>query len=498
MFRKIHVLAVLSLVASLGLLAPGASVEANEGSLREEIDAAAAEYDVPEDLLLAMGYVNTRWEMPPPNASDYEESEAKEGQPEARGNYGIMSLYDNPSRDTLGRASELTGRSKEELRTERAANIRGGAALLAELQAGEKPDDINGWYDAVSEYGDGTLYANQVYETLKNGASAEVSTGESIELTAHPGAEPRNLFSAQASADYGRATWYGTNGNNYTPANRGRAGIDKIVVHVTQGSFSGAINWFKNSQAQASAHYTVRSKDGFVGQSVREKNIAWHAGNWNYNKRSIGIEHEGYVSQPSWFTDKMYRSSARLTAHLAKKYRIGISRKNIIGHNQVPGATHTDPGQYWNWKKYMNYVKTYAGTNTRYKQIIDNTSPRFTASPNWKASSWSSQRYGKNYRYTSPKNKKEFAKFKVKIPKRARYNVFARWPANSGYNSRARFQVRTVNGWKTRVVSQRKRGGKWVKLGEFKMAGRDRVGVRIARRTSGKGYIIADAVMVKR
>ncbi len=46
---------------------------------------------------------------------------------------------------------------------------------------------------------------------------------------------------------------------------------------------------------------------------VQHKNIGWHAGNWEYNKRSIGIEHEGYVSDPAWYTDSMYRASAALT-----------------------------------------------------------------------------------------------------------------------------------------------------------------------------------------
>ncbi|RLE70658.1 MAG: hypothetical protein DRJ45_04855 [Thermoprotei archaeon] len=28
--------------------------------------------------------------------------------------------------------------------------------------------------------------------------------------------------------------------------------------------------------------------------------IAWHAGNWEYNKHSIGIEIEGYVNKTVW------------------------------------------------------------------------------------------------------------------------------------------------------------------------------------------------------
>lgn len=165
-----------------------------------------------------------------------------------------------------------------------------------------------------------------------------------------------------------KATWYGAS-NNYTNANRpASAPINKIVIHVTQGSWSSALNWFANPRSDVSAHFTVRSSDGRIGQSVRQEDIAWHCGWWNYNRTSIGIEHEGYVSNPDWFTDAMYRSSARLSAFLCEKYRIPIDRNHIIGHHEVPGCAgagggvgcHTDPGRHWNWRKYMRLVRNYA------------------------------------------------------------------------------------------------------------------------------------------
>jgi N-acetyl-anhydromuramyl-L-alanine amidase AmpD len=161
------------------------------------------------------------------------------------------------------------------------------------------------------------------------------------------------------SADY---VYLPANSNNYTPADRpNSAVIDKIIIHVAQGSWSGALNWFQNPYSGVSAHYTVRSSDGFVGQSVREKDIAWHAGNWSYNQTSIGIEHEGYVSDPKWFTEAMYDSSARLSAYLCNKYLIPVDRDHIVGHGEVPYPNdHYDPGGNWNWYKYMDYVLYYA------------------------------------------------------------------------------------------------------------------------------------------
>ncbi len=60
-------------------------------SLRSEFETAAAKYKVPKELLMAMGYVNTLWEMPPPGASDY-----VPGDIHGRGTYGIMQLLQTP------------------------------------------------------------------------------------------------------------------------------------------------------------------------------------------------------------------------------------------------------------------------------------------------------------------------------------------------------------------------------------------------------------------
>ena len=62
-----------------GTFSPGTSVGAQtSSSLDAEFKAAAERYGVPKELLLAMGYVNTRWETPPPEASEHEEAEPKE------------------------------------------------------------------------------------------------------------------------------------------------------------------------------------------------------------------------------------------------------------------------------------------------------------------------------------------------------------------------------------------------------------------------------------
>ncbi|MET9133793.1 N-acetylmuramoyl-L-alanine amidase [Streptomyces antibioticus] len=157
--------------------------------------------------------------------------------------------------------------------------------------------------------------------------------------------------------DHRPAAWKPASGANYTVSERpGEHAIDLVVIHVTQTTFAQALDIFRNPKKRVSAHYVVRSGDGQVAQCVRESDIAWHAGNWEYNTRSVGIEHEGWVDRPAYFTDALYERSARLTASVCERYGIPKDRAHIIGHHEVPGTDHTDPGPNWDWARYLKLV----------------------------------------------------------------------------------------------------------------------------------------------
>jgi N-acetyl-anhydromuramyl-L-alanine amidase AmpD len=161
-----------------------------------------------------------------------------------------------------------------------------------------------------------------------------------------------------SGVDYPAAHWVPASTSNYTKSNRPSTyPIELVVIHVTQETFADTITLFQDPSHAACAHYVTRSADGYIDQMVREKDIAWHAGNWDYNTRSIGIEHEGWVDDPSWFTDAMYSASAKLTRSICDRYGIAMDRDHIIGHVEVPGTDHTDPGPYWDWDKYMALVR---------------------------------------------------------------------------------------------------------------------------------------------
>jgi hypothetical protein len=328
--------------------ASGRVLAQTKTSLRSEFASAAARYKVPKELLMAMGYVNTLWEMPPPEASDY-----VPGDLHGRGAYGIMQLVQTPWENTLGRAAMLTGLSEERLKTVRPANVRGGAAVLADMMGRDKPSDLNGWYEALGEYGGGDLYAQEVFETLKSGASATISTGGRLEL-APQDVEVPQLYTAQ-SFDYGPAAWRPAHRSNRTNANRRAAIIDFIVIHIAQGSYSGTINWFKDPRSNVSAHYVV-GRGGQLAQCVRNEDIAWHAGNWRYNRKSIGIEHAGYAGA-NW-PARMYRTSAKLSARLCKRFNIPVNHHSIR-HRAVPGVATRCPGRGYNRRRYLRLVRRY-------------------------------------------------------------------------------------------------------------------------------------------
>jgi N-acetylmuramoyl-L-alanine amidase/Carboxypeptidase regulatory-like domain len=169
------------------------------------------------------------------------------------------------------------------------------------------------------------------------------------------------VASRALTPDYIGATW--------KPALAFQAGRQKgfqpsfIVIHVAQGYYQGTISWFQDPKSGVSSHYVV-STNGDVTQMVQEQDTAYHVGH-GISSVSIGIEHEGFVAEPSkWFTDAMYTGSAKLVQDIAKRWGIPLDRCHILGHNEVPDPNkpctyggsehHTDPGTGWDWAKYLS------------------------------------------------------------------------------------------------------------------------------------------------
>lgn len=127
--------------------------------------------------------------------------------------------------------------------------------------------------------------------------------------------------------------------NKHFTAGRDRK-IDKIVIHYNAGvNLSTEDCWRIWQSREASAHYQVETS-GRIGQLVRDRDTAWHAGSWAANGSSIGIEHANN-SAAFGFSDATLENGAHLVAALCKGYNLGRPQwgVNVFPHNDFSATS---------------------------------------------------------------------------------------------------------------------------------------------------------------
>ncbi|HEY9292356.1 MAG TPA: peptidoglycan recognition family protein [Microlunatus sp.] len=395
----------LAVLGALALNSTPSAVATPDVGRDQAFDQAAQEFGVPESLLEALSYSQTRWD-------------AHVGQHNTDGGYGPMNLIDGslfagdqgeakdgaadgaaPTKiDSLGRAAKLLGVDRQQLRADPTANIRGGAALLAAEQRSLKQPVGEStapgqWYAAVAATSGATVessaktFADDVYAALAAGAQRVTDDDQRVSMaaaTADPqtsqlsllglrkdtnkaGVEcPAGLDCESIPAPYEKYGDGAGDYGNYDKAPRDTpAGptVDYIVLHDTEGSWDTTLKLVQDP-TYLGWHYTIRSSDGHIAQHIPTKDVGWHAGNWYINQHSVGIEQEGFAAEgATWYTESLYRNSARLVRYLAAKWQIPLDRAHILGHDNVPGTTaatvkgmHWDPGPYWDWEHYFKLL----------------------------------------------------------------------------------------------------------------------------------------------
>ncbi|MFF9426774.1 N-acetylmuramoyl-L-alanine amidase [Streptomyces sp. NPDC014746] len=413
-----------SLLGATGNGRPGADT-----SLQQQFANAAREFDVPQSVLMAVSYQQTRWESHDGEPSvtgaynvmgltkvDPEDVDTKvtdeqldhfngSGRPEIAKSFDREKLRrvlqkkmavdtDDPALHTLDKGAELIDSSTEAVQNDTSASIRAGAALLADYQkqaGAELSEDPGDWYPAVARYGQSSdrkgadLFAERVFDSIKNGERALTVEGDQVALPAAPSVEPVKPSNVPLAAAFAstaatalpecppslnckvKLSVPNSSGQkNYTAGDRPNQGVDirQIVIHDTEGPFQASLDVLTDPTWSGSAHYLIKASDGQVTQILENKNLAWHAGNWTLNMHSIGVEHEGYaIKEGSWYTEPQYRSSAQLVKYLADTYQVPIDREHIIGHDEVAlqtdaglGDLHWDAGPYWDWNYYMSLL----------------------------------------------------------------------------------------------------------------------------------------------
>jgi N-acetyl-anhydromuramyl-L-alanine amidase AmpD len=323
---------------------------------------AGAEFGVPAELLRAVSYVETRWQM-------VRGEEEFPGRPAA---FGLMALRG----EALRRGAEGAGVSVEAARTDPAANVRAAAALLRSYAdaLGIDRAELGAWAPAVARYsgiespgGRESYVRGEVYRVLGSAAGPSFSrSAETDPCARKPPANP---------ADHAAAVWRPSPNFNERMAGEGGK-VHMVIIHTCEGSYTGCWSWLTNPASQVSAHYVVNEDGTEVSQLVREAQRAWHIGatyadtlNGGHDRHltgvqsnhfTIGVEHGGYASQASWPVAQI-DASAKLVCEVTRRWSIPRDRFHIVGHAQLQPYNRSDPGKSWPWAEYLARIQQHCG-----------------------------------------------------------------------------------------------------------------------------------------
>jgi hypothetical protein len=212
------------------------------------------------------------------------------------------------------------------------------------------------------------------------------------------------------------------------------------------------------------------------------------------NDQAIGIENEGTymtVAPPA----ALYNQLVTFCAYICQKYGLGATK--IYGHRDYYSTDCPGDVLYSMLPQLrIDVANAMSGGGTGWTTTIDNSSAGFSASANWGTSTYSTQRYGADYRYADPQAISDAAYYSANIPSAGNYKIEVWYPANTGYNATTPYVVFTSSGSQTVTVNQQSGGGAWKSIGTFALDAGDHNIVAVSRWSSGAGYVIADAVRI--
>jgi N-acetyl-anhydromuramyl-L-alanine amidase AmpD len=490
-------------------------------------DDAARETGVPSDLLKAIGYVETRWQM----------VTAEEELDGAMPNMGLMGVR----HDVAARGATLAGVGVDELAADPEANIRAAAHLIAEeahVQGVTASDDIVQWAPVVEAWSGiadpearAHYVGDDVYRVLRDGAEERTEGGELIaSLTPNKTLSGSSAVPVAKSDDYGPAIWrpspnYGSRPTGVVPS--------MVIIHTCEGGYAGCWGWLKNPQSGVSAHYVVNESGSEITQLVLESKRAFHIaatykcelnGNTDCAKNgtgsnnfTIGIEHGGYGSQASWPAGQI-DASAKLVCDITKSNNIPRDRNHIVGHGQLQPYNRSDPGPNWPWADYIDRIRDYCATATpppppgtppppppATQIIIDSNSAnndaavaRIELTGTWTSASSTPGYYGTGYWQGATAETSAPATFSFYLSTAQSRTIDAWWTTGTNRLTNATFIAYNAAGTEVgrTSVNQQTNGSTWNQLGTYSFtAGWNKV---VLSRWAPTGrVVIADAVRVR-
>ena len=348
--------------------------------------------EVPRGWLEAVSFTNTQCHHL--TDADYHSNEPN-AMPRAYGLMGLVKDGKHYFRENLRLVAELSGIAEAEILASPEMNVKAYSKAFERLAIEGKATKTKDYLSVIQQLSElpigeekdvfpmqTMLYSVCLFLNNSDRATEYGFPKFDIDLKAVFGEDLERLSAPELRVsrgpDYPLAIWDPAPECNWEPRTKP---VSAVVIHYTEGSYAGCISWFKNCDAQVSAHYVIRSVDGQVTQMVREADKAWHAR--TANGYTIGIEHEAYGNIWSFFTEEMYRSSADLIRDICSRQAIinghrtfyrdtldnGTCLNNglhdlggeeactkIRGHQHYPDQSHTDPGPYWDWNYYYKLI----------------------------------------------------------------------------------------------------------------------------------------------
>jgi len=531
--------------------------KADPGEYLEGIDgeflAAADEFDVPVQVLQAVAYAETQWQM-------IDGDEEFDGWEPAAGAMALRGA-------NITRGAELLGVDVDAVEQSRATNIRAAAALLSDLADEEQIDraDLGAWAPAIAELADiadhgasiGYIH-NDVFGLIKNGLVVTDLDGNVIsEIEPEPDVTPNYdppggpIFAT--NPDYAGAVYRNSPNQGTRPA--GDTGkVRMVIIHTCEGAYSGCWGWLVNSQSGVSAHYVVKEDGSEISQLVKEAKRAYHIAakydkNLNGGKEpslqgvqsnsfTVGIEHAGFENQKSWHAN-LIEQSAKLTCDITKRNGVARDKYHIVGHGQLQPNNRIDPGPNWPWATYLSKVQSYCGDipadpmnppppppdepdpvpppdepdppddppnnpSDPAEIIVDSNQgnnnaaiAKVTASANWTSTAATPGYYGSNYLFADTQPVSDAATFEFFLNGASSRKIEIWYTAGANRSATAPIVAFDAQGKNLGTVKVNEQvGGKaWTNVGTFNFtAGWNKIAV--SRYTTTGSVVIADAVRI--
>jgi len=492
--------------------------------LDDDFVAAASAHDVPVDLLEAIAYVETRWQMV------VGESE-HEGRPAGAGLFALWG-------DNLAIGAAAVGVSEETARMDLTSNIAAAAARLAGLAEtrGIAGEDLLAWQPVMEDFSQSddpdvrSAYASDVLDALATGASETAEDGTLIaSFDAHPElGVPHSAQGRAAGGDYAESIWRAS--PNFS--SRGGTAVSLVVIHTCEGAYSGCWGWLKNSASGVSAHYVVKENGSEITQLVREASKAWHVAasyqcsrvnntqcnknNVSTNNFSVGIEHAGFASQSS-FPAGQIEASAKLTCNITRDQGVPRDRNHIVSHGQLQPSNRVDPGPNWPWAHYIDRVRAHCGDNgggggtpgggsqPTGSIIIDSNNAnnnqnvgKIELAGTWTSSTSTAGYYGSGYWTANTQATSAPATFWFYLPTAQTRTIDAWWTGGSNRATGAPYVAFNASGTEVgrKIANQQGTTSQWATLGTWSFsAGWNKV--VLSRWADAGKVVIADAVRVR-